>query len=167
MLELTVRDEGRDVVLKFEHSLRSLSKWESKHKKPWHATAAKTSFDMIEYYQDMLLESQDPTLVYRLSPEELDSLTDYINDPMTASSVPYDGPPKPNREVMTSELIYYWMTALKINWEAQDWHLNRLMMLIQIASVKSQPEKKRSRGELLNVWADIKKRNKEKFGIEG
>lgn len=167
MLELKVRDGEREVVLQFEHSLRSLSKWEQKTKKPFMATPTKTSEDMIDYFQCMLLNPEDGLdMVYRLSPEQLDDLTNYINDPMTASSVPPDDSKKVP-ETVTSELVYYWMTALKINWEAQDWHFNRLMMLIQITNFKSQPEKKRSKADLYKQWRETQAKNKERFGIEG
>lgn len=167
MLELKVRDGEREVVLQFEHSLLSLSKWEQKHKKAFLSTPTKTHIDMIDYYQCMLLDGADPNLVIRLSPEQLDEVSEYINDPMTASSVPSDGPQRPSNENVTSELIYYWMTALKINWEAQYWHLNRLMMLIQITNYKQQPEKKRNVREQLRDWRATEARNKKLFGIEG
>lgn len=167
MLELKVRDGNSDVVLRFEHSLRSLSKWESIHKKPFQATPTKTAMEMIDYYQCMLLDEVDKNLVLRLSPEQLEDLTNYINTPQTASSVPKDPHSRGPREVVTSELIYYWMVGLKINWEAQDWHLSRLMMLIEITNYKQQPEKKRSVTERLADWNAVKQRNKERFGIEG
>ena len=167
MLELTVHDGKNNVVLKFEHSLLSLSKWESKHKKAFLATPMKTSTDMIEYFEDMLLNPEvGSDLIYRLTPEQLDELSNYVNDPMTASSVPKDNA-RPSRETVTSELIYYWMVALKINWAAESWHLNRLMMLIQITNYKQQPEKKRAKSDMLNKWREANARNKERFGTNG
>lgn len=122
---------------------------------------------MVDYFQDMLLEG-DPALVFRLSPEQLDTITKYINDPMTASSIPSSMDKKRSTpEIVTSELVYYWMTVLKINWEAQDWHFNRLMMLIQITNFKSQPESKRSKGQVLADWREMNARNKKLFGTKG
>lgn len=167
MLELKVRDGEREVVLQFEHSLLSLSKWESKTKKSFLATPMKTSTDMIDYFECMLLGHEDPNLVYRLSPEQLDDLAEYINNPRTASSVPEDPSNRQRPEIVTSELIYYWMTALKINWEAQHWHLSRLMMLIQITNYKSQPEKKRNPRDLYKTWRETNAKNKEFFGTNG
>lgn len=166
MLELKVRDNENEVVLLFEHSLLSLSKWESKTRKPFLATPMKHSVDMIDYFQDMLLNEIDPSIIYRLSPEQLDQLAQYVNATPTASTVP----PVNKRtvpEIVTSELIYYWMTTLKINWSAETWHLNRLMMLIQIANYKAQPEKKKSKGEMLRSWEDMNERNKKLFNTEG
>lgn len=167
MLELKVHDGEQEVVLQFEHSLRSLSKWEQKYKKAFMSTRAKQHSEMIEYFQYMLLVG-DPNDVLRLSPAQLDEIANYINDPMTASSVPPDldakgGPP----EIVTTELVYAWMTMLKINWEAQDWHYNRLIMLIQIINFKQKPPKKRSTADRLREWREVQAYNKEKFGIEG
>lgn len=168
MLELKVLDGDREVLLKFEHSLLSLSKWESKHLIPFMSTHAKTSEQMMDYFQAMLLNPEvGLELVYRLSPEQMDQLTTYISAPMTASSVPQEGPKRPSMEVVTSELVYYWMTELKINWEAQYWHYNRLMMLIAITTYKRQPQKKRNPADMYKQWKELNARNKERFGTTG
>lgn len=167
MLELKVHDGETEHVLQFEHSLLSLSKWESKNKTPFLTSTAKDSEDMVEYFQDMLLNPIDPMIVFRLSPEQLERLNNYINDAPTASSVPKSMKSKGSSEVVTSELIYYWMVALKINWQAETWHLSRLMMLIEITNYKSQPEKSRSKSEQLASWNEINEANKKRFGTDG
>jgi hypothetical protein len=168
VLELKVLDGEREVVLQFEHSLLSLSKWESKHKKAFLATPMKTSIDMIDYFESMLLTpGEDTDLVYRLDPEQLDQLANYVNTPQTASSVPKNLNRKSNNEIVTSELIYYWMTAMRIPFEAQTWHLSRLMILIEITNFKSQPEKKRRPMEMYSQWREMNARNKERFGTTG
>lgn len=167
MLELEVENEGKMIKLQFEHSLRSLSKWESKHKIAFMADREKTPSQMVDYYQCMLLSPVDPNYVYLLSPVQMDTLTNYINEPQTASSVPPDGPPQYNPEVTTSELIYFWMVGLKINWEAQDWHLSRLMMLIQITSYKQQPPKKRNPMEVISDMRRENERRKQLFNTSG
>ena len=167
MLELAVVDEGKTVKLQFEHSLRSLSKWESKHKVAFLATREKTPSEMLDYYQCMLLSPVEPEMVYLLEPTQMDELTEYINDNLTASSVPNEGPTQYNSEVTTSELVYFWMTALKINWEAQDWHFSRLMMLIQITSYKQQPPKKRNPREVYNDMRRENERRKQLLNTSG
>lgn len=122
---------------------------------------------MVAYYQDMMISDHDPNLVYGLSPEQQDELTIYINTPQTASSVPKTGPQRRNTETITSELIYYWLSALKLNWEAQHWHLSRCMMLIEIAGYKQAPAKKRNPREVLTDWAQQNEERKKKFGISG
>lgn len=168
MLELKIQDGETTVVLQFEHSLLSLSKWESKHKKSFYGTPTKQNEEMIDYFYDMLLTpGHSPEIIYKLAPEQLESLTAYINDPMTASSVPQEASRRTGGEIVTTELVYYWMTALKINWEAQHWHYNRLMMLIAITNFKQQPEKKQDKAGLYAKWREMNAKNKERFGTNG
>lgn len=167
MIELSVVHEGEVVKLQFEHSLRNLSKWESKHLVPFLANREKTPSEMLDYYRCMLLSPVDPDLIYLLEPDQMDELTEYINKPQTASSVPSEGPTQYNPEITTSELIYFWMVALKINWEAQDWHLSRLMMLIQITSYKQQPPKKRNPREVISDMRRENERRKKLFNTSG
>lgn len=168
MLELKVQDGETTVVLQFEHSLLSLSKWEAKYKKSFFATPTKADEEMIDYFGYMLLTpGVPPEVIYRLSPEQLNSLREYINDPMSASSVPNEAPGRRSGEIVTTELVYYWMTALKINWEAQHWHYNRLMMLIAITNFKQQPEKKQDKASMYAKWRELNAKNKERFGTSG
>lgn len=168
MLELDVKIDEGTVTLQFEHSLRSLSKWESKTKKAWFGSNEKLPSEMITYFQCMLLSPEvDPDLVYACTPQQLDELTNYINEPQTASSVPRETTSKIVEEIATSELMYFWMTALKINWEAQDWHLSRLTMLIEIASYKQQPAKKRKEKDIMADWAAQNEKQKKLLGITG
>ena len=167
MLELKVHDGENEVVLKFEHSLLSLSKWESEHKKAFMASSQKTPTEMIEYFQAMLVAPEgQQDLVFMLEPEQLDSIANYINESRTASSVPKDGPSRSN-EIVTSELIYFWMTQLKIPFEAETWHLSRLMMLVQIANFKLQPAKKQRTGELLSSFRAANEARKKQYGTTG
>lgn len=166
MLELKVHHYDREIVLKFEHSLRSVSKWEAKFKKPF-MTKERNALEMIDYYCEMFLnEDEDPKLVYALAPEQLEALAKYINETPTASSVPKEAG-RPSGEQVTSELIYYWMTEMKIPWEAQDWHLGRLMMLIQITNYKRQPAKKQRIGDLRSKWQAMNEANRKKFNSDG
>lgn len=168
MIELEVEVEGKIVPLRFEHSLRSLSKWESKHRVAFLSPdREKSPAEMVEYYQDMLLSPEEPELVYLLGPKQQEELTHYINANLTASSIPDQGPPQYNSEITTSELIYFWMVALKINWEAQDWHLSRLMMLIQITSYKQQPPKKRNPKEVIMDMRRENERRRKLFNTSG
>lgn len=168
MIELKVVHEGKEIALRFEHSLRNLSKWESIHKKPWLTKDAKTGAEMLDYYQCMLLDPDvDPDLVYLLEPDQMEALTEYMNVDMTASKVPQETKSQYNAEITTTELIYFWMTGLKINWEAQDWHLSRLMMLISITSYKQQPPKKRNPKEVMSDWRTENERRKKLFKTSG
>lgn len=169
MLELTVYDQGKAVKLAFEHSLLSVSKWEALYKKPFHTPEPKPYDEMLEYCKFMLLNrKKSPELVYALEPEQFERLLDYIADTPSASSVPTDPNQAPSREVLTSELIYYWMTELNIPFQpTETWHLQRLMMLIQIASHKKQPPKKQNPNKVSRDWAAENERRKKLFMTKG
>ncbi len=137
---------GVDTVLSLEHSLISISKWESKWHVPFLTKDKKTSEQIIDYIKCMTVTPNVKPEVYNfLSKSNIDEVMRYIDDSMTASTVKQIGGTRRSREVITSELIYYWMVALQIPFECQKWHINRLMMLIQICNVKNQPDKKMSK----------------------
>ena len=169
MLELKVYKGQEEVELRFEHSLLSLSKWESKYRIAFLTDRQKTPGELIDYFQFMLVDPDvDEDLVYLLTPEQQDEIVEYMNTPQTASHVPEDPKAsKYNPEITTSELIYYWMVALKINWEAQAWHLSRLMMLVQITGYKNQPEKKRKPKEVYQDWIKENDRRRKMLGTNG
>lgn len=168
MLEFKVLNGDQEVVLKFEHSLLSLSKWESKTRKPFLTTDQKTPTQLLEYFQDMLLPPEDdPDLVYLLDPKQMDRLTDYINEQRTASSIPPQ-PTKYTAEQTTSELIYYWLVQLKIPFHpVETWHLSRLLMLVQITGYKQQPPKKRPVSETMADWIKKNNERRERFNTNG
>ncbi len=168
MRKLTVYQDDREVVLKFEHSLLSLSKWEAKHKKAFlHANL--TSADLLDYFQQMLLSPEDAEdLVFALEPKQLKELKDYVDSNQSASTVPSEPAPKHNPEVTTSELIYYWLVGLQIPFHpVETWHLSRLMMLIQITSFKQKPAKKEKPGDTMARYAAINAANKKRLGTTG
>ena len=136
---------GTNIVL--EHSLISISKWESKWHKAFLGKDQKTPEQIVDYIKCMTITPNIKAEVYdRLTRENIDQVMAYIEDPMTATTInDKSGSRRMSREVVTSELIYYWMVALEIPFECQKWHINRLMMLIQICNIKNQPDKKMSK----------------------
>lgn len=135
---------GTNLVL--EHSLISISKWESKWHKAFLGKDQKTPEQIIDYIKCMTITPNVKAEVYDcLTKENIDQVMAYIEDPMTATTITDRNGRRASREVVTSELIYYWMVALEIPFECQKWHINRLMMLIQICSIKNQPDKKMSK----------------------
>lgn len=141
--------KGQTIAL--EHSLVSISKWESKWHKPFlYDKEKKTTEELIDYIRCMTLtQNVNPNLYNALSRENFDKITDYINDPMTATWFT-ETKGKPNREIVTSEIIYYWMIALNIPFECQKWHINRLLTLIRVCNEKNAPSKKMSKREIIN-----------------
>ena len=139
--------------LQLEHSLVSMSKWESKWHKPFLGSTDKTDEETIDYIRCMTLtQNVDPSVYYSITQSIEKQITDYINDSMTATWFVEDKTSKKgsNSEVVTSELIYYWMIALNIPVEFQKWHLNRLLTLIKVCNIKNAPPKKMSRREIMS-----------------
>lgn len=141
--------EFNEITLKLEHSLISLSKWESKFKKPFLSDKKHTKEEMYYYIECMSLIPNIDSMVYKTIPDDIYAvISDYIEDPMTATTIT-DRDNSRNTEIVTSEVIYYWMIEVGIPFECQKWHLNRLMTLLRVCSIKKGPQKKMSRREIL------------------
>ena len=139
--------EGKKQVLQLEHSLFSLSKWESKWRKPFLSTKDKTDEEILDYIKDMTLNSSvHPDTYDCLTPGNVEAIREYIGSPMTATTFSDDKNHKGNREIITAEIMYYWMIALNIPFECQYWHLNKLTTLVRVCNIKNQPPKKKKGG---------------------
>lgn len=136
-------------ILQLEHSLVSLSKWESSWCKPFLTKEPKTHEETIDYIKCMTItQNVDPDTYKFINKETISLINQYIDAPMTATIFQHEK--KSNRrETVTSEIIYYWMVALTIPFECQKWHLNRLLTLIKVCNLKNAPPKKMSKNEIL------------------
>ena len=143
-----------DTTLKLEHSLVSIKKWESKWKKPFLRKDPMTREETIDYIKCMTLtQNVDPQIYTYIGDEQLRQVREYIEDPMTATTIKEPPGGKKNNEQVTAELIYYWMISLNIPIEFQKWHLNSLMTLIRVCSAKNQPDKKQPKRETMSQYA--------------
>lgn len=159
---------GGGVTLELEHSLASLSKWESKFEKPFLNKEEKTSEEALEYIKCMILTPEVPEdLFLQLSEENMKDINAYIEARMSATW--FNEPPgaPPSRTVITSELIYYWMTAFGIPFECEHWHLNRLFTLIRICEHKNTKPKKMSRAEIASRNRELNAQRKAQLGTKG
>ena len=139
-------------TIRLEHSLVSLSKWESVYCKPFLSKNKMTIMESIDYVRFMTLtQNVPPEAYYNLTEENMRAISAYIDAPMTATwfSKEEDAKGLPSRRVITAELIYSWMISLNIPLEWEKRHLNRLLALIKVCNIESQPPKKRSKKELL------------------
>ena len=148
-IELFDERTSEFITFKEEHSLVSISKWEAKWNKPFLSSSEKTVEEILDYIRCMTISKDvSPEVLERLTEQNIMVINDYINAPMTATTF-NDANQKGSREIVTSEVIYYWMITLNIPFECQYWHLNRLLTLVKVCNVKNSPPKKMSKQEIL------------------
>jgi len=153
--------------LQLEHSLVSISKWESRWRKPFLSKNDKTVAETIDYIRCMTITQTNDDKSYEFATNEnVQQVRDYINEEMTATT--FSNEKKlVNREVVTSEIIYYWMIALNIPFECQKWHLNRLLTLINVCNIKNTPQKKMNKRDLARRNSSLNAARKQAMQSEG
>ena len=158
----------KEQTLKLEHSLVSLSKWESKWGKAYLTKKDKTYDEALDYIKCMTITPNvDPNVYKCLTSKNISDIEDYINAPMTATCFSDDKNGRSSREVVTSELIYYWMIALQIPFECEKWHLNRLLTLIRVCNIKNTPPKKMSRRSIMSRNAALNASRRKQLNTRG
>lgn len=164
------------VTLHLEHSLISISKWEATWHKPFMDNADKmTNEEIIDYVKCMTLSSNkiDERVYWLISKENIEKIIAYIQNPMTATWFSDDKKnQKTKREVITSELIYYWMVALQIPFECQKWHLNRLLTLVRVCNAKNEesnpdPKRKPTQRQMMARAAALNAQRQAKYHTKG
>jgi len=159
-----------DFPLELEHSLVSLSKWESEFEKPFlDEKQEKSSDEILGYIKAMTLTPNVPEDVWsKLSTENVDAIRKYMDAKMTATTVyELQEAPKTKKEIVTSEVIYYWMVVFNIPFECQHWHINRLFTLIRVCSAKAEKPKKMSPAEIARRNRELNAQRRKKLGTRG
>ena len=161
----------KTTTLQLEHSLVSLSKWEEKWQKPFLGKDPKAIEECIDYVRCMTITQNVDPLVYQgLTTENFEAVNRYIEEPMTATWFSDKENKKFNREVITAEIIYYWMISLNIPFECQKWHLNKLMTLIRVCNIKNAPPKKKRKGAnraMLDQRTELNRARRERLHTKG
>lgn len=146
----------KDITLHLKHSLVSLTRWEQHYKRRFLDDGPKNEEEYRFYIQCMTLNKDVDPLVYMvLQEDDMKKVTDYLHDSMTATTLPKQNNNRTNSEKLSSELIYYYMSALNIPFECEKWFLNNLITLISIASIKNNPQEKKSKPS----WSSIRALN--------
>lgn len=159
---------SKTVKLTLEHSLISLSKWEAKYERPFLGDKNQTLEETLDYIKFMTVtRNVDDSVYNRLTRENSVAIANYIAASNTATTFnSFDEKPS-SREVITSEIIYYWMVALSIPFECEKWHINRLLTLIRVINEKNKPEKKIDRQTLLSRQRELNEARKKKLNTKG
>lgn len=160
--------EPKTQNLQLEHSLISLSKWESKWCKPFLTKSEKTYEETLDYIKFMTLTPNVKADVYEhITQQNMRDIIKYIDAPMTATTFSEDRKGRASREIVTAELIYYWMITLNIPFECQKWHLNRLLTLIRVCNIKNSPPKKMSKRDIISRNAAINAARRKQLNTKG
>lgn len=158
----------KEQTLQLEHSLVSVAKWESKWCKAFLSKKEKSYEETLDYIKCMTItQNVDPEIYSYLTNANFEQINEYISAPMTATTFSEDKTSKGNREVITAEVIYYWMIALQIPPEYQKWHLNRLLTLIRVCNIKNAPPKKRSKRDIVSQNAALNAARRRQLNTRG
>lgn len=168
--ETNTFSQTKDYVLQLEHSLVSISKWESKWKKPYISKAKKTYQERCDYVRCMTITQNIPPHVYRnLTEAALARVDLYMADPMSATTIrSIKGKGGGGSSSITSETVYYWMIQYGIPFSCEKWNFNRLMALINICGRKVSNQGKKPNGKhLMQQMYDLNEKRKAQFHTKG
>ena len=159
---------SKEQKLQLEHSLVSLSKWESKWCKPFLSKDIKTEEETLDYIRCMTITQNVDSDVYKRIPNKIrEEIKQYIDAPMTATWFSDKKNGGSSSEQITSELIYYWMISQNIPFKCEKWHLNRLLTLIKVCSIKSQPAKKMGKKTIMSRNASLNAMRRKQLNTKG
>lgn len=158
----------KEQTLQLEHSLVSLSKWESKWKKAFLGKTEKSEEEIRDYVRCMTItQNVDPDIYNYLSKENFDQINDYIQEPMTATTFPDDKTSRGRNQIVTAEVIYAWMFSLQIPLDLQKWHLNKLLTQIRACNALNQPTKKMSKRDTARQNAALNAARRQRLNSKG
>ena len=166
--EFVTRPGCKGATIQLEHSLISVSKWESKWHKSYLSTRERTVEEAIDYIRCMTLTKDVRPEVYEhLTVENIKQVDAYIKDPMSATTIKRKPGKGPTRKIITSEVIYSWMIESEVPFSCEKWHLNRLLTLIEVRNERSNPGKKMSPKSVMKNNAALNAARRSKMHSKG
>lgn len=157
-----------NTVLELEHSLISLSKWESEFEKPFLTNESKSTEEILGYIKAMVLNPKfSPEVFSRLTKQNLDEINRYIESNYSATTFGEMPHRRGRNEIITSELIYYWLVAFNIPFEVETWHLNRLFALVKICNLKNSKPTKMTRSQIAQRNRALNEERRAKYNTTG
>lgn len=155
-------------TLELEHSLASLSKWESTWCKSFLSQKSMTDEEILDYIRCMTITPNvDPEIYMRLSEDNITQINAYIKAPMTATTFSEDKSGRPTREIITAEIVYHWMITLNVPLECEQWHLNKLLAFLKVCSIKNSPPKRRSEKDIMSQNAALNAARRQQMNSRG
>lgn len=155
-------------TLQLEHSLVSVKKWESKWNRSFLSSKQPmTDEETIDYIRCMTItQNVNPDVYNHISRKNVSEIDAYMTAPMTATTF-NDRDKRGSSEIITAEVIYYWMITCGIPMECQKWHLNQLIALIRVCSIKNGPAKKMSKSEIARQNAALNASRRQRLNSKG
>ena len=159
----------KPITVRLEHSLISISKWESKWHKSYLSAASFTKAEFVDYIRCMQIDSsvEIPALEQRITAKDIATITAYIKNPMTATTFSKMNSGNTKKIIITSELVYYWMVSYGIPFECEKWHVNRLLTLIEICGIKQSGPQKTNKMEAARLRAAANSARRKRLGTKG
>lgn len=155
-------------TFEIEHSLAAIAKWEAAHSVPFLSSSQKTIEESLDYIRCMTVTpGVSPALYTRIDNSMMKQINEYIESKQTATTIRKIGSKKVSREIITAEVIYYWMIATGVPPEYDQWHLNKLLTLIEVCNAKNNPGKKMKQKDVLAQNRALNEMRKAKHNTRG
>lgn len=158
----------KEAKLNLEHSLISVSKWESKWHKPFLTEEYKTNEEIIDYIRCMTVNTAVNPNVYKgITNKIISQVNEYIQDSMTATWFSDDPNTPKSKKIITSEVIYGWMVGFNIPFECEKWHINRLITLIRVCEINNSPKKTMPMAKNIEDRRSLNEKRKREMNTKG
>lgn len=164
MLSILLQTPAQTFDLQLEHSLRSISKWETIWEKPFMTKDPKSYDEIISYVKCMSQTPVEVSDLHYLNKQNVEDIIAYIHRPMTALKFKNEKPTgvfKPK----TAEYFYWLMISLNVPIEFENWNFERLVALLRYIGNKSSPKKKMSKQELLRRNHELNEKRLKEAGL--